>query len=57
MVALKVLTFKLHAMLEQFQQFELQNSHKIKGGTADGYFGRVHGDNDGIPPDGEIRTT
>ena len=24
--------------------------------TADGYFGRTHGDNDGIPPDGEIRT-
>ncbi len=24
--------------------------------TADGYFGRAHGDSDGIPPDGEIRT-
>ena len=24
--------------------------------TADGYFGRTHGDNDGIPPDGAIRT-
>ena len=23
--------------------------------TADGYFGRAHGDTDGIPPDGEIR--
>lgn len=24
--------------------------------SADGYFGRVHGDSDGIPPDGTIRT-
>lgn len=24
--------------------------------NADGYFGRAHGDSDGIPPDGEIRT-
>ncbi len=23
---------------------------------AGGYFGRVHGDSDGIPPDGAIRT-
>lgn len=25
-------------------------------GSADGYFGRAHGDSDGIPPDGQIRT-
>lgn len=37
-------------MLEQFQQFEIQNIQEIKGGHA-------HGDSDGIPPDGEIRTT
>ena len=43
-------------MLEQFQQFESRNPHAVKGGTADGYFGRAHGDSDGIPPDGEIRT-
>ena len=24
--------------------------------SADGYFGRAHGDSDGIPPDGQIRT-
>lgn len=37
-------------MLEQFQQFEVQNPHTIQGG------GRAHGDSDGIPPDGQIRT-
>jgi hypothetical protein len=35
-------------MLEQFQQFEIQNSDKIRGGHTNG--------SDGIPPDGEIRT-
>lgn len=43
-------------MLEQFKKFEIGNPHAVKGGTTNAYFGREHGNSDGIPPDGEIRT-
>ena len=37
-------------MLDQFQQFEIQNPQTIVGGTS-------HGNGQGIPPDGPIRTS
>jgi hypothetical protein len=37
-------------MLEQFEQYEIQNQHTIVGGTS-------HSNGQGIPPDGPIRTS
>lgn len=50
-------------MLEQFKKFEVEALHKIKrgsgtvgSGSSHGYWGRDHGNSDGIPPDGALRT-
>jgi len=39
-------------MLDQFIQFQIQNTQTIYGG--DRHVGRDHGDEDGVPPDGQL---
>ncbi len=40
-------------MLDKFTQFQIQNSLVILGGND--FHGRDHGDEDGVPPDGQLR--
>ena len=42
-----IINFKTFIMLEQFEQFEIENQQVIYGGDTL--------DNDGIPPDGGLR--
>ena len=38
-------------MLEDFEHLEIENPHFIFGGDNYGYWGRDHGNSEGIPPD------